>query len=297
MPDSGTMTWGDWRFSWEIGSANDEGLVLRNVKWKNTQVLYKASLPVIRVKYRGREQHINAGCGPYRDRIDHDDIVQLFPGQTTDVVSRQFNSNLFEIAILAKIGGYILYQAYYFHTSGRFEPVLYSSGWSCTDDKHENDHKHHPHWRLDFDIDSPVNQVFHGLTDSTGGMSFALYSPEAGFAIPNGTREIHWTIGNQSNSKWVLIRAPQNERVDPPGRPWFGFSLRDVEVRRWRASEDSGWPFSAISEVQFFSPSPEVTQWQDIVFWAISHLTHTWSTADVNNPEWHSTGWIIDAKW
>src|SRR5712691_11943343 len=77
LPDAGSMTWGEWRFSWEIGDANDEGLVIRNVFWKTVKVLYKASLPVIRVKYRGNAQGIDSGCGPYRDRINSGNLSKF----------------------------------------------------------------------------------------------------------------------------------------------------------------------------------------------------------------------------
>jgi hypothetical protein len=87
MPDSGSTSFGNWSFSWEIGNANDEGLVLKNVFWKGVKVLHKASMPVIRVKYRGNGADIGAGCGPYNDRI-HSGNLGRFNGQVTDVIAR-----------------------------------------------------------------------------------------------------------------------------------------------------------------------------------------------------------------
>ena len=37
MPDSGGTSFGNWSFTWEIGDANREGLVLRDVRWKKRQ--------------------------------------------------------------------------------------------------------------------------------------------------------------------------------------------------------------------------------------------------------------------
>jgi hypothetical protein len=296
MPDAGSMTWGDWRFSWEIGDANDEGLVIRNVFWKNVKVLHKASLPVIRVKYRGGAQDIDSGCGPYRDRISSGNLSK-FSGQFTNVVSRQFNNGtLLEIAVFAEIGGYDLYQAYYFHKSGRLEPMLYSSGWSCHDNQHENDHKHHPYWRLDFDVETTANRVRHARTDANNNMSFAQYSSESGFTVPSGTKNIVWTVSNNASGRVVQIRSPGNELADANGSPWFGFAVRDVGVRRYHFSEDQSWPFSTDSQLGFFTPV-EVTEDQDVVFWSMGHLSHTWSQADVNHPDWHSRGWIVDVTW
>jgi len=295
LPDAGTMDWGDWRFSWEIGNANTEGLVLRNVTWKGVQVLFKASLPVIKVKYRGNAQNVDSGCGPYRDRIYSGNLAR-FAGQTTDVVARIFGDDLLEIAVFAQIGGYDLFQAYYFHRSGRLEPLLHSSGWSCHDNRQENDHRHHPYWRLDFDVETKANRVSHAQTDAGRGMSFAQYSPESGYTVPAGAVDITWTVSAASGRHVLLRRRPGSESADMGGPPWFGFSTRDVSVRRYHASEDQGWPFSAASQVGYFTP-PEITADQDVVFWAIAHLSHNWSQADVDNPAWHSTGWIIDARW
>jgi hypothetical protein len=297
MPDAGSTTFGDWSFSWEVGNAHDEGLVLKNVRWKGVKVLHKASMPNIRVKYRGDASSVNAGCGPYSDRISSGNLSR-FSGQSTDVIARFFGNNLMEIAVFSEIGGYDLYQAYYFHTSGRFEPVLYSSGWSCSDSpKSRNDHIHHPYWRLDFDIDGISNRVRHALTVSGGTMSFAAYSSESGFTVPTNGTDIVWTVTHPNSGRSVRLRSPSNERADAAGTPWFSFGSRDVHVRRYRGSEDVGWDdFSATSQLGYFTPV-EVTEDQDLVFWAIGHLSHTWSQADENNPHWHSRGWIIDARW
>jgi len=295
MPDSGSTTFGNWSFAWEIGNANDEGLVLRNVNWKGTKVLHKASMPVIRVKYRGDGSSIGSGCGPYRDRI-HSGNLAHFSGQTSDVVARFFGDNLMELAVFSQIGGYDLYQAYYFHKSGRFEPVLYSSGWSCSDTRSENDHKHHPYWRMDFDVDGIANRVRHALTVSGGGMSFAAYLTESGFTVPPNGTAIVWTVTNPNSGKNVRVQSPSNERADALGGPWFGFGQRDMHVRRYKSSEDEGWAFSSTSQLGYFNP-PEATENQDVVFWAIGHLTHLWTQADEDNPHWHSRGWIVDVSW
>jgi hypothetical protein len=295
MPDSGSTSFGNWSFSWEIGNANDEGLVLRNVRWKNVKVLHKASLPVIRVKYRGDASNVDAGCGPYRDRI-HSGNLSRFSGQVTNVVARLFGSDLMELAVFSEIGGYDLYQAYYFHTSGRLEPMLYSSGWSCSGTHGENDHKHHPYWRLDFDVDGLGNRLSHARTASGGSMLFASYPGESGFTVPAGTTGIVWTIANPASGRSVRLQSPGNERADVAGAPWFSFSSRDMHVRRYHGNEDEGWAFGATEQLGYFSPA-ETVQDQDLVFWSIGHLSHIWTQDDHDHPHWHSRGWIVDAAW
>jgi hypothetical protein len=105
-----------------------------------------------------------------------------------------------------------------------------------------------------------------------------------------------WTVANNSSGRSVRLRSPANERADAAGSPWFGFAPRDVHVRRYHGAEDEGWTFAATSQLGYFTP-PETTDDQDVVFWSIAHLSHAWSQADVDNPQWHSKGWIIDVTW
>jgi hypothetical protein len=295
MPDSGSASFGNWSFYWEIGNANDEGLILKNVMWKGVKVLSKASLPVVRVKYRGSGSSIEAACGPWADRISSGNIERL-AGQFTDVIARNFDNNILELAVFSQIGGYDLYQAYYFHKFGRLEPVLHSSGWSCGQDGSANDHKHHPYWRLDFDIDGTSNRVRHILTTNTGTTSTVTYSKESGFFTPSDTSAIVWTVANSNTGKFIRLAAPANEQADSLGSPWFGFGNRDMHIRTYKKSEDIGWEFSPTSQLGFFTPQ-EVTENTDIVFWSIGHLFHQWTLLDKINPQWHTRSLTIDTSW
>jgi len=103
MPDSGSVVWGNWTFDYMVGDANEEGLVIKNVKWKGTTVLTRGSLPVIRVKYRGDGDSLGDGCGPWMDQIDSD-ALSFVNGQFTPVVSRQFSSKPLEIPVVRGYG-------------------------------------------------------------------------------------------------------------------------------------------------------------------------------------------------
>ncbi|MDC8445784.1 MAG: hypothetical protein LV471_07640 [Nitrosomonas sp.] len=300
LPSTGSMNWGNWSFEWEIGDENKEGLVIKNVRWNGTKILHKGSLPVIRVKYRGDSSSLGDGCGPYRDRI-HEGNISFLPGQLTPVIGRVFDDQIFEIAIFAEIGGYDIYQAWYFHKSGRLEPVVYSSGWSCDKDGNEDghglDHKHHPYWRLDFDVEGNSNEVWRIRTKNNNSVEVFKYPEEWNSWKLADDKSIAWTINKPGSNSHVLIRAPSNELRDEGGSPWFHFSSKDMGVRRYHSSEDEGWIFDWDEHLGYKNPEwlpGEDVNGKDIVFWAVGHLSHQWTQADEDNPEWHSTGLTID---
>jgi hypothetical protein len=298
LAPSGSTTWGNWSFEWHVGDANKEGLVITNVRWKGTKVLGKGSLPVIRVKYRGDGEDLTDGCGPYADRI-HWGNTQPLKGQLLSTTQRIFDNKVLEIAISAHIGGYYVFQAWYFRKSGRLEPMLYSSNWSCCDDEHENDHKHHPYWRLDFDVESTSNEVWRIRTKDSGKVKTFKYPKEWNSWQKADDKEIAWTVNKPGSSKHVLIRYPANERRDTPGSPWFRFSSKDMGVRRYHGSESEKWPFEPKYHLGYKYPiaEPFSANGTDIVFWAVGHMTHIWEYIDVLKPAWHSSGPIIDVSW
>lgn len=295
MPPSGSVAWGNWSFEYRVGDANKEGLVIQNVRWKGTTVLHKGSMPVIRVKYRGDGESLTEGCGPYRDRI-HWGNISFVTDQLTPVVARIFDNNVFEIAIFAEIGGYDVWQAWYFRKSGRLEPMVYSRGWSCGEDAHEKDHKHHPYWRLDFDVEGVTNEVWRIRTKTNDQVQTFKYPQEWNSWRMGDDAELAWTINKPGSSKHVLIRYPSNEFRDPGGSPWFEFSSKDMGIRRYHHWEDNGWKFDAVDHLGY-KVLPESVAGHDIVFWTVGHLAHVWSPIDELIPEWHSSGPIIDAKW
>src|SRR5262245_50449926 len=59
---SGHTDWGPWSFDWEVKDGSALGI--RNVYYNHELVIYKANMPVIRVRYDGN------ASGPWADRID-----------------------------------------------------------------------------------------------------------------------------------------------------------------------------------------------------------------------------------
>jgi hypothetical protein len=295
LPDSGSTTFGSWSFSWTI-HGHDEGLVLRDVRWKNTQVLYKASLPVIRVKYRGGGQDIRDGCGPFADQIGGVKTDEL-PGVDSDVASRIFDGELFEIAVYDEIGGYDLYHAWTFHTSGWMMGLLASRGWSCGESPPiRRNHRHHPYWRLDFDVESISNEVHTFRTLQTGASLWTKRTQEGQASRPSADRLLGVRVTSTSSSKHVTAYIYGNGLPDAGGSPWFNFSNKDIAWRRYRASDDNGWRFGSLGHLGLASPVENIDH-QDVVIWMVGHLDHSWDGHDPAGLELHWIGPIIRPSW
>lgn len=54
MSESGSPVWGPWRLDYTLADSPDqEGVVIRQVYFRNRFVFYKASLPSLRMEYEG----------------------------------------------------------------------------------------------------------------------------------------------------------------------------------------------------------------------------------------------------
>src|SRR5262245_41662765 len=151
--DPGHVDWNEWSFDYEF--TNKSGLVLRNVSYKSFYFIYKVSLPVIRVQYDGD------AAGPYQDRIDNDDtcaddifhltcLMKISNCNDKILCVRAFTqggTEWLQLSIVAAIGDYRINQQYLMSRDGTMDFKLYSRGIS-----NPTDHRHHPYWRIDFDI-------------------------------------------------------------------------------------------------------------------------------------------------
>jgi hypothetical protein len=293
---SGEMSYHDWNFRWNVGSKS-EGLELFDVRYKGTKVLHKGSMPVVKVKYRGDESGLNAGCGPYADRLCWSNMTKV-KGATSKVTVRFFSGRM-ELAVYSKIGGYHLYQAWYFHQDGRMQPMLYSKGWSCGHNpKSRRDHRHHPYWRLDFDIVGASNNLVTEFRRPSGASAWTAssYSSERDAFRSASGDSLYWTIGRSGSPKHVVVSYPGNELRDAPGKPWFSYTNKDAGARLYKGSEDSGWTFGSTGHLGLRSPAENINA-KDVVFWSVGHLTHLWTSSDHSHPQWHSSGPVVRAVW
>ena len=272
---SGHIDWGPWRFDWEV--KDDAGLGIRHVYYNNEEVLWKGSMPVIRVQYAGDQ------CGPYADQIYWDSLVEISTCGNKKFCVRTFTvdgRDWLQIGILARIGQYRLNQRWWFSNDGYLRASLSSKGLQCN-----IDHDHHPYWRLDFDV------------AGAGGDQI--------FVFDNNRPNEGWGPG------WRKHRAELNEVKNPPtARVWFvrdngtshgvwvlpggddgtsnAFSNKDMGARRYRYTEDEAWTFGAWGHLGY--ANGESIAETDDVLWYVADMHHH---AAEGEDQWHRAGpWL-----
>ncbi|HYH76094.1 MAG TPA: RICIN domain-containing protein [Arthrobacter sp.] len=270
---SGHSSWGPWSFDWEV--VGKRGLGIRNVRFEDTLFLYKANLPVIRVKYVN--DNWLTGCGPYQDRIQWKHL-QPTTCSSSKICQQSFTSggiNWLELGAFAKIGKYRIYQAWYFGDNGQIMVRVFSRGWAC-----EMTHAHHPYWRLDIDAaGTSTNQVL--AVQNSGNTLYAVEQNDSKF--PPG------------NKRW-LVRARPTDRglwILPGGGDGTadGYSTKDAGPRLYQGGEDQDWPFGAWGHLGY--DNGESLNNQDVVFWYVAHMPHPYTEGaeDLGNREpWHEVG-------
>lgn len=283
MASFGTVSWPFdnplWTFSYGLsGPSQPEGLVLRQVHYKGKKVLWKISLPSLRVQY-DRNQ-----CGPYKDPLSSANARPLDNGELVWVY--QYAIPFVPMPFLAvdsyyEIGAYRLRQRYLFSTTGDMVAELHSAGLQCN-----LNHRHHAYWRMDFDISGAdsdsVYQHTAGAPDIGHGAGWAKFRAETSVARPGGI-ETRWAIKDRN--------APERGYFIRPGH-YDGladaFARRDAAFTRYRGSEDrqgnqgNAWDDGIDADI-----NGEGINRTDVVMWYCGHLGHA---AQDGADEWHSAG-------
>ena len=271
---SGHTVWGAWTFDWEVVGGN--GLALRNVSFNNKYMIYKANLPVIRVRY-------DHSCGPYADRIDWSNLVPISNCGDQKLCQKSYSSggrNWLEVAVYARIGAYHLYQAWYLSHDGWIRAQLWSKGLQC-----DVDHDHHPYWRIDFDVaGAPSDQIFvydNNRPDEGWGPGWHKH-----------TNELNETKNPATNRRWVVRDHPGGQLawVIPDAADGVAdwFSTKDAASRRYQGAEDQPWPFGGGGHLGY--DNGEDIQEKDVVYWYVCHLHHH---AAEGGDQWHTCGpWL-----
>jgi hypothetical protein len=273
QPMEGSVNNSGWTFNWAVDSTS--GVRITQVHRNGIKYLHNGSLPAIRVQY-------NSGCGPFLDRIKWDNIVPE-PG-TGNKVRVTEDATWIRVFVQAQIVSYALVQGWWFHKSqGQIVPELSSSGLQC-----EIDHRHHPYWRLDFDVSTAAgNRVMTFKNDvfTTQTIEFNDTAPNLGnqvFFFPiadpsvfvnllpgawggDGTADAfaNWDYGGR------LFPSLQNDPY-APGSPGFG-DPGDLEAAGNPSTSNNG----------------ETIDNADVVFWYTAHLPH--AAADGGMP-WKTVG-------
>ena len=274
---SGHTNWGPWRFDWEV--KDGAGLALRNVTFNNELVIWKASMPVIRVRY-------DRDCGPYADRIDWGNLLEISNCDNAKVCQKSFASggrNWLRIDVLAAIGSYRLNQIWFLSDDGYIQARLSSRGLQC-----DVDHDHHPYWRLDLDINgASSDQVFvfdNNRPNQGWGAGWLKYTSELNEVKNAGTGRV-WFVRDSptSHGMWILPGTDDGSAD--------GFSSKDAAPRLYVGSEDEPWPFS--TDHLGYLNGQNIAE-KDVVFWYVAHLHHH---AAEGGDQWHRAGpWLKVAR-
>ncbi|MDR6636136.1 hypothetical protein J2X72_004950 [Phyllobacterium sp. 1468] len=276
VAQSGQVNWGPWQFRWEV--ADNAGVGLRDVRFDGRTILYRANMPVIRVKYDGDK------CGPYADRITWSNLVTdnaCHNGQK--ICQRTFNwggREWLEVSGRAFIGSYDIVQAWYLTRDGEMQPRLFSRGLQC-----QVNHVHHAYWQLDFDMDgSPIDQAFLHLSsfpDLGYGPGWFRYSNEFD---SRRNPDVHpsWFVWDEQTHLGAFIQPSSDDG------PRDAFSNINAAIRRYHGSEVGPWPFGASGELRFNNGENVVSQ--DNVIWYAGHLSHH---ASEGPNQYHAVGPIV----
>ncbi len=277
---SANVNWGPWQFSWEV--ANGSGIGIRNVRFDGRQVLYKGSLPVIRVKYD--RDGGNGGCGPYADRINWESLISDNSCHNGQKICQRsfsmFGKEWLEISGRAKIGSYDIVQAWFLASDGEIQPRLFSRGLQC-----QINHVHHPYWTLDFDIDGSPNDEMFVHSPVIGNLGYGpgwfRYTNEYD-SRRNVSEPPTYFVREFGSSHGVFVAPSSTDGAAD------SFSSLTAGIRRYHAGENDEWQFGASGELQY--NNAESVDRQDDVLWYIGHLSHR---ASEGPNQYHAVGPVL----
>ncbi len=266
--DSGRVDWSDWKFDYTTGDT-PTGLTLKGVYYRDHQILHKASFPVMRVEY------LNDACGPFADILWSGNYVPITQHEDVSVCSgeklckrtyEKDGEEFLEMGVNAKLGEYEIYQSYVFSNRGYFDAYVFSRGLQCAED-----HTHHAHWRLDFDIDgSGDDQVFK----NTGSLQATEFNDTR-------TASTFWSIQDAETGTRVEIIPGADDGFPDDFARW------DVAVRTYKSNESDTWLWGPRGEIGSLFNNNENIDRADTVFWYVTHLEHS---AFNGESVWHYSG-------
>lgn len=277
MSESGAVAWGPWAFNYRLAdSPDEEGLVVTNVRFRGRQVLFKGSLPSLRVQYDGP-------CGPYKDPLNYNNAQATSRCPNRRVCTYSYSSggqNAFVAETYHRIGAYRLTQRWVFWESGWIMPRLFSAGLQCN-----YNHRHHAYWRFDFDIDNAANDLAFEYNTYTGNVGW-------GPGWHSKSREITRHKNPSSRRSWAVMDLGSQRGYHifpgPNDGSADGFSSSDFWVLRYHGNEDrNGRQGSAGADRLSDYLTYEDTHGKDIALWYCAHLHHH---ADHGGDDWHGVG-------
>jgi hypothetical protein len=265
------LTWPDsnpvWQMCWvrpaDSSGTNGSGLEIRDVYYNGHLVLKRAHVPMLNVEYI----QTSCGCVCYRDWEDEQQVFiadhiitphvyaePLNPTETVcdvgggsdvctagqpncfDGVAAEKTNDPLVLTTQFEAGWYRYTMRWKFYLDGRIQPVFgfsaVSAGCvSCT-------HQHHAYWRLDFDIDTPADNIVTEAPDPSppGGGRSGLRPPA--ITLTNETMRqtaypgITWSVLNTTTNRGYRL-VPGAETALPADT----FSQGDLWALAYNSNE------------------------------------------------------------
>jgi hypothetical protein len=281
VSEAGSVVWPSpgealWAFDWRLADYPDEeGIVIRSVRYRGRQLLYKASLPSLRVQYDGP-------YGPYKDPINYNNAKPTSRCPSTRVCAWSYTSGGLRALTLESyhvISRYRLTHRWVFWEHGVLMARLYSAGL-----QHPYNHRHHAYWRFDFDIQNAPRDI---------ALEYNTYTPDSGWGtgwtplltetvrLKNPSSQRSWAVLDRDSGQGYHLRPGDDGTAD-------AFSTGDLWVLRYNVAEDlNGRQGSAANDRLSDYLTGENVDGQDLVLWYAGHLFH--HAADPGD-DWHGVG-------
>lgn len=264
-----------WQFSWGL-TADPEGVVIYGARFRGHLVLYKASIPSLRVQY-------DVQGGPYKDPLTEGNAEAHNPCYYSKVCTHSivnYGVPGIRVQVFHRISNYRIIERWDFMENGRIYPRLYSSGLQWP-----HDHRHHVYWRFDFDIDGSTQDLALEYNSNTPNIGYGPGWHKKSIEIArsrNSTYSRSWAIADTTSWRgYHLLPGPNDGNSD-------SFSKYDLLIMRYRDSEDKrGNQGDAWNDALPPYLNGESIDGQDVVIWYVGHLSHH---VEEGGDEWHSVG-------
>jgi Cu2+-containing amine oxidase len=281
MSVAGAVVWPSaadpiWRFDWRLADAPDqEGVVITNVRYRGTLMLYKGSLPSLRVHYDGP-------CGPYKDPLTFNNAQATTRCPGSRVCTYTYTAGgkrALGVESYHRIGAYRLTHRWVFWEDGWLLARLYSAGLQCN-----FNHRHHAYWRFDFDIGDASNDLLLEHNTYTGNIGYGTgWSPMNTEAtrLKNPPSQRRWAVMDTQTGRGFQLIPGNDGTAD-------AFSSSDLWLLRYHGTEDRhGQQGNAWGDALGPYVDGEAVNGTDLVVWYCGHLAHE---AAHGGDDWHSTG-------
>jgi hypothetical protein len=268
---------------------------IQNVKYKGLTVMKRGHVPILNVQY------VNGACGPFRDWQYQEGMFQatgtdVQPGirdcgttvATTEVDTGTDTGNFRGVAIYREgsevvlltemeAGWYRYIDEWRFDANGTIRP-RYGFGAvvnSCTCQTHD----HHVYWRLDLDVDGPVNTIFELKT--TGQRANAARDnpipTEKKVLRAGAPAQYYWIRNAASGRSYFFFPGSKDGAADTYGRGdmWFlRYKSGGTPLQNEFDDGHNGTSTNTEADLDQFV-NGETLPDQDVVIWYHATLRHS----------------------